>query len=278
MSKVILVTGANAGIGFALVRLLAEKGHTVYLGARNEHAGKEAVCVSMPTSTPILVYSRNYYRGQLHADELTSVKLVRLDVTDAATIHAAKETIEKAEGKLDVLVNNAGTSSVHKTPNNVPNVYVITGINIEADQNPATMAVSTFRGTMEVNFFGVIQTTVILLPLIRKSTNGGVILNVSSILGSNTTQANPDRKFPVGSAASRGAVTAYSSSKAALNSYTIALAHELKGEGIKVNAVTPGLTSTKLSTHVGKSPRAGAELLLPWVLLEKDGPTCTCLE
>jgi NAD(P)-dependent dehydrogenase (short-subunit alcohol dehydrogenase family) len=46
MSKVILVTGANAGIGFELVRLLAEKGHTVYLGARNEHAGKDAVCVT----------------------------------------------------------------------------------------------------------------------------------------------------------------------------------------------------------------------------------------
>ena len=45
MSKVILVTGANTGIGFDLVRLLAEKGHTVYLGARNERAGKEAVCV-----------------------------------------------------------------------------------------------------------------------------------------------------------------------------------------------------------------------------------------
>ena len=45
MSKVILVTGANTGIGFELVRLLAEKGHTVYLSARNEHAGKEAVCV-----------------------------------------------------------------------------------------------------------------------------------------------------------------------------------------------------------------------------------------
>jgi NAD(P)-dependent dehydrogenase (short-subunit alcohol dehydrogenase family) len=45
MSKVILVTGANTGIGFELVRLLAEKARTVYLGARNEHAGKVAVCV-----------------------------------------------------------------------------------------------------------------------------------------------------------------------------------------------------------------------------------------
>lgn len=45
MSKVILVTGSNTGIGFELVRLLAEKGHTVYLAARNESAGIKAVCV-----------------------------------------------------------------------------------------------------------------------------------------------------------------------------------------------------------------------------------------
>ena len=45
MSKVALVTGANTGIGFELVRLLAEEKHTVYLGARNEIAGREAVCV-----------------------------------------------------------------------------------------------------------------------------------------------------------------------------------------------------------------------------------------
>jgi len=229
MLRVILVTGANSGIGFELVRLLAEKGHTVYLGARNERAGKEAV-------------------GQLHADGLTSVKFVCLDVTDAASIQAAKETIEKAEEKLDVLVNNAGTS-------------------VRADQNPASMSVSTVRDTMEVNFFGVIQTTTTLLPLIRKSTNGGVIVNVSSELGSNTFQSN--RKSRAGAPL----LAAYSSSKAALNSYTIALAHELKGEGIKVNAVTPGLTSTNLTAHIGKTTRAGAEVLLPWALLEKDGHT-----
>ena len=58
------------------------------------------------------------YRDQLHADGLKTVKFVRLDVTDAATIHAAKETIEKDEGKLDVLVNNAGMSSVYQPSKN----------------------------------------------------------------------------------------------------------------------------------------------------------------
>jgi NAD(P)-dependent dehydrogenase (short-subunit alcohol dehydrogenase family) len=144
---------------------------------------------------------------------------------------------------------------------------------IKTDQNAATIPLSAAREVMEVNYFGVIQTTVTLLPLMRKSTNGGVIVNVSSILGSNAFQANPNRKIDAASVANRNSLVAYCSSKAALNSYTIALAHELKGEGIKVNSVTPGLTSTNLSGGARKTARAGAEVLLRWALLEKDGPT-----
>ncbi|KAF8804463.1 NAD(P)-binding protein [Phlegmacium glaucopus] len=234
MSKVILVTGANTGIGFELVRLLAEKKHTVYLGARNETAGRKA-------------------EGQLHAEGLKTVKFVHIDVTDTATLHAAKEVVENAEGTLDVLVNNAA-------------------INTHGNQNATSIPLSTLRETLEVNFFGVIQTTVTFLPLIRRSTYGGIIVNVSSLMGSNSYQANPDGGFPI---AGRDwiAFTAYNSSKAALNSYTIALAHELKEEGIKVNAITPGLTSTKMSKYTGKTARGGAEVLLRWALLEKDGPT-----
>jgi NAD(P)-dependent dehydrogenase (short-subunit alcohol dehydrogenase family) len=204
---------------------------------------------------------------------------VCLDVTDATTIHAAKETIENAEGKLDVLVNNAGMSSVyqffppHKKKQCFDRVHHHVGTNINTDQNAATLSLSTTRDIMEVNYFGVIQTTVTLLPLMRKSTNGGVIMNVSSLVGSNSFIANPNRKFGAGSPANTNRLTAYSSSKAALNSYTISLAHELKEEGIKVNAVTPGLTSTSMSGGAGKTTKAGAEVLLPWALLEKDGPT-----
>jgi len=229
MAKVVLVTGANTGIGYELVRLLAEKNHIVYIGARNETAGKEA-------------------QAKLHADGFNTVKFVRLDVTDLATIQAAKETIDQAEGKLDVLVNNAGIGK------------------LEENQNATSISLSTVRDTMETNLFGLIQTNITLLPLLRKSTNA-VILNVSIDMASNTIQSNPNASLHV---------VAYNTSKAAANSYTIALAQELKAEGIKVNAVTPGFTSTKLNGFLpgGKSARGGAEVLLPWALLEKDGPTC----
>lgn len=70
-------------------------------------------------------------------------------------------------------------------------------------------------------------------------------------------------------------VVAYNTSKAAMNSYSIALAHELKKDNIKVNLVTPGFTSTKLNFHSegGKSTVDGAKSIVPWALLDKDGPT-----
>jgi len=233
MSKVILVTGSYAGIGLELVRLLAEKpeGHTVYLSGRNEAAGKEAV-------------------AQLHADGLKNVKFVKLDIADLETVKAAKEIIEKAEGKLDALVNNAGISKFGSA------------------QDATNVDMAALREAMEVNFFGLVQTTIALLPLIRNKPSSEVrtILNVSTDMASNAYQARPDSTLHA---------VAYNTSKAAANSYTIALAHELKKENIKVNAVTPGFTTTKLNFHAqgGKTAKEGAESLLPFALLGEDGPT-----
>ncbi|KAF8177041.1 hypothetical protein BJ912DRAFT_986374 [Pholiota molesta] len=228
MSKIILVTGANAGIGFELTRLLAEKGHTVYLGARREASGKEAA-------------------EKLHQEGFKTVKPIVIDVTKLDTIKAAKETIESAEGHLDVLVNNAGIAR------------------FDADQNATTIDINVIRETIETNLFGNIQTTQTFLPLLRKSTNG-VIANVSTDMASNSYMAGPEGVLHV---------VAYNTSKAAMNSYSIALAHELKKDNIKVNLVTPGYTSTKLNFHGqgGKSTVDGAKSIVPWALLDKDGPT-----
>ncbi|KAF9534978.1 hypothetical protein CPB83DRAFT_888919 [Crepidotus variabilis] len=232
MPKIILVTGGNAGIGFELVRLLAEKGHTVYLGARNPTSGKEA-------------------QDKLISDGLKTVKFVEIDVNKPSTITSAQLLIEAAEGKLDVLVNNAAIG------------------NLQHDQNALTVEVSTIRETMETNLYGLIETTKAFVPLLRKSTSGApVIVNVTTGMASGWFQSQPNPYMYLH-------WVAYNTSKAAVNSYTIALAHELKSEGFKVNAVNPGFTSTKLNgfREGGKSMRDGALALLPWALLEKEGGT-----
>lgn len=138
---------------------------------------------------------------------------------------------------------------------------------MDKPQNATTVDVATLRAAFEPNFFGMVQTTTTLLPLLRKSPHA-VILNVTTDMASNALQAGPDSHLHV---------VAYNTSKAAANSYTIALAHELKPEGIKVNCVTPGFTSTKLNFFGagGKTAKQGAEVLLPWALLDATGATGT---
>ncbi|KAH9480368.1 Short-chain dehydrogenase [Psilocybe cubensis] len=229
-TKVILVTGSNTGIGFELVRLLAEKGHIVYIGARNEIAGRGA-------------------QQTLNADGLTNVKFVLIDVNNHETVKHAGDEIERTEGRLDVLVNNAAISK------------------FEDNQHPSSISESTLREVMETNFFGLVLTTTVFVPLMRKS-SAPVILNVSSALGSNTVQSH--------TAARLGRpVVAYRASKAAVNAYTIALSQELQSEGFRVNTITPGLVSSKINDFAeeGKSLKEGALSLLPFTLLDKDGPT-----
>src|SRR5262249_58535873 len=86
--KVALITGANKGIGFEIVRQLARQGLTVVLGARDRERGEKAA-------------------GQLR-DEGLDVQFVRLDVTDAPSVAALPDFFAERFGRLDVLVNNAG--------------------------------------------------------------------------------------------------------------------------------------------------------------------------
>ncbi|KAF7308038.1 hypothetical protein MKEN_01166100 [Mycena kentingensis (nom. inval.)] len=232
-SKVILVTGSNTGIGYELVHLLAAKGHTVYLASRKESAGHEAV-------------------EKIKKEKGLDVKFVHLDITDPASSVAAAESIKSAEGRLDVLVNNAGISEMG------PGMSIL---------NPPIPAI---RNAFETNVVGLIQTTTAFLPLLRASHTPdapAVILNISTDMASNAFMTS-DKGF-------LHEAVAYNTSKAAANAYTVALAHELKGEGIKVNALTPGFTTTKLNGFApgGKTPEQGAATMIPWCILGKDGKT-----
>lgn len=141
---------------------------------------------------------------------------------------------------------------------------------MDKDQNALTVDLQTIRDCFETNFYGLIQTTQVFLPLMKAAAASAagyaVILNISSDMASNSYQARPDSQYHL---------VAYNTSKAAVNSYTIALAHELREKSIKVNVVTPGYTSTKLNFfgEGGKDVKSGAQILLPWALLDKDGQT-----
>jgi len=137
-------------------------------------------------------------------------------------------------------------------------------------QSATAIDIADLRDVHETNFLGLVQTTTTFMPLLRKS-RGAVILNVTSELGSNSSQANWDIYIPA---------VAYKSSKAAVNSYTIGLARELQAEGIRVNCVSPGLTSTKLNdfTSRGKTAKDGAKVLLPWALMDEMDSTGNSME
>ncbi len=150
--KIILISGANKGIGYATAAALGDAGHTVLLGCRDEQRGAEA--------------ERTLAARGIDAHAL------RLDVTDQATIRAAADHIGSAHSRLDVLVNNAGISR-------------------DRPHLPTELPVEALREIFETNVFGVVALTNAMLPLLRRS-SAGYIGNVSSGLGTFAVLSNPD--------------------------------------------------------------------------------------
>ncbi|KAL0574489.1 hypothetical protein V5O48_007464 [Marasmius crinis-equi] len=226
--RVILVTGSNAGIGYEIVKGLAKKGQTVYLAARKEASGKEA-------------------QEKLKKEDNLDVKFVLLNVEDKKSIEAARDVIEKAEGRLDVLVNNAGISGMGQPQT--------------ADE---TMDMDVLRAVFETNFFGLVQTTITFLPLLRKAKPGyGNIVQNSMEWGSCSWQSTEKANTMFAT---------YCISKSAVHMYSVALARELKDARIRVNCCCPGFTTTKLNHNSpgGKTPEQGAKVLVDWSLLGPD--------
>jgi NAD(P)-dependent dehydrogenase (short-subunit alcohol dehydrogenase family) len=198
----------------------------------------------------VLLGARDAERGRAAESKLKAERLgarfVELDVIEPQTISLAASKIREEFGRLDVLVNNAGIVDSHDGP-------------------PSTASVEAVARIMGTNFFGTVAVTQAMLPLVRKSA-AGKIVNVSSGLGSLARHGNPtwDGRYEV---------LGYSSSKAALNMFTVQLAFELKNEGITVNSVGPGYTATDLNEHKGhQTVEQGAAEIVRLALLER-GPT-----
>lgn len=239
MNKVALITGGNKGLGLETARQLAAKGVTVVIGARDKAKGDAAVV--------------ELKKGGADAHDVV------LDVTDGDTLGPAVRFIEQKWGRLDILVNNAGISRARGEG----------GKEGDLDGAPSTVSQGVLREVFDTNFFGLIAGTQAFLPLVRKAAGGaGRIVNLSSILGSMAEHQDP--KSPIYGYL----MTAYNSSKAAVNMYTVQLAHELRDTKIKVNAVHPGWVKTDMGGSEAPMELVdGAKTSVAMALLGADGPT-----
>jgi NAD(P)-dependent dehydrogenase (short-subunit alcohol dehydrogenase family) len=252
-NEVALVTGGNKGIGRQIVHRLAQQGFTVYLGARSPERGHSAVEELKKESAQRQTEKSVGVDADLgRSGGGLDIRYVRLDVTDLGSVEAAVNTIETEAGRLDVLVNNAG-------------------IMVEWGVQTADITAAQLREVYEVNVFGVVTVTSACVPLLRRSHNPRIV-NMSSGLGSLTILSDPASPF-----ATR-AFLAYSSSKAALNALTLIYANALRADGIKVNAVSPGLVPTdqNAAATFPRGDRTTADgALVPTLLatIPADGPT-----
>lgn len=227
--KTVLITGANRSIGLELVKELSKKGLFVYLGTRDLEKGKAVV-------------------DELNLNGFENIKAIQIDVTNPVSISEAKNIVESEQGKLDILINNAGISG-------------------EFPQSALDTSITAIQNVFDTNFFGVISVTQAFLELLKKSESPR-ISNITSGLGSLTLHSDPDWKYYNFKSAS------YGTSKAALNAYTIVLAYELRDLPFKVNVIDPGYTATDFNHHSGPgSIESAAGFIIKHTLTDETAPT-----
>lgn len=234
-NKVALVSGANQGVGFQIAQALADKGYTVYAGARNLQRGEAAAI-------------------KIGGD----ARALQLDVTDQHSVDAAVKQVQQDFGYLTLLINNAGISHAGGPDRTLEEIM--------AANRPSIASVAEMRTVWETNVFGVVTLTQAFLPLLRNA-SAARIVNVSSGLGSLTSNMNPANPWR------KGFDVVYGASKTALNAITVAFAIELEGSNIKVNAVTPGFTATALNNFQGTDTVEEGSREPVRVALEEDGPS-----
>jgi short-subunit dehydrogenase len=195
--KVAIVTGSSSGIGFETSLLLARNGFFTYLTMRNLDKAKTI--------------------SNIKQKEKLSLEILQLDVTDDKSVKEAINKIKNEQGRIDVLVNNAG--------------YALVGPFEE-------ISIKEFKEQFETNVFGVIRVTQTVLPIMRRQ-KGGIIVNISSIAGKIG--------FPL--------TSAYVSSKFALEGLSESMAYELEQFGIKILVIEPGVIKTNFDKNlkIGKS-------------------------
>src|SRR5437667_2090471 len=181
--SIALVTGASSGIGEATAKRLATAGYKGYGSSR-----------------------RGGQAGQ------RSFAMLSLDVTSDESVEAAVEDVMRLDGRIDLLVNNAGF-----------------GV---APAGAEESSLDQARSIFETNFFGVVRMTRAVVPHMRRQGNGRII-NIGSVLGF--------LPMPYGAL--------YAATKHAIEGYSESLDHELRTRGIRVSVIEPAYTKTQFDAN-----------------------------
>ncbi len=213
--QIALVTGASSGIGEATAQRLTQAGYKVYgTSRRGGQAGPRAF------------------------------EMLALDVTSDASVNAAVQQLMQREGRIDLLVNNAGFGVAAAA----------------AEESSMAQAQAIF----DTNFFGMVRMVRAVVPHMR-SQKAGRIINIGSVLGF--------LPMPY--------MALYSATKHAVAGYSEALDHELRTLGIRVSLVEPAYINTPFDANllppdapldVYREIRAGVEKRVKEVLVGADGP------
>ncbi len=193
MTKIAVVTASSSGIGYETSLLLARNQYTTYASMRNLKKSDELLKTASKENIPL--------------------KVIQLDVNDDRSVSNAIDSIVKENGRIDVLVNNAG---------------------FDLFGSLEELTIEEIKGQFETNFFGAARVTKSVIPTMRKQ-GSGIIINVSSIGGRiGLVPCN----------------TMYHASKFALEGFTESLRHELTEFNIDVILIEPGAIRSNFAENI----------------------------
>jgi NAD(P)-dependent dehydrogenase (short-subunit alcohol dehydrogenase family) len=198
MMKVAIVTGSSTGNGFETSLLLAKNGFYTYATMRNIDKSTRIKEIAKKDSLPL--------------------EVIQLDVTDDKSVIDAISVISKRQGRIDVLVNNAG---------------------YEHHGAVEELSIEEIKTQFETNFFGAVRVLKAVLPVMRKQRSGAIV-NISSIGGKIGVPLN----------------SAYVGSKFALEGFSESIKYELESFGIKVILIEPGAVNTNYLENSKQAQKA----------------------